>query len=248
MATDLSEYSALYFKTAKEYLEKLMRGLISLSENVDHTAAIADMYISAHSLKSQSQMMNYQTVSQVAGALEDILREIKEGKRAVNSDAIAFCKQAIDSLLITIIQLESVSPSNQVQSTEPTNVNAVGNGKTIMLIEDDLFLRQFYANKLKEQKFAIETASDGEEGMLKIREKKPDMILLDLIMPKKDGFSVLRDISEDDSLKNIPVIIFSTLGQESDMEKAKTLGAKDYMDKSFFNFEGLLKKINMYIQ
>lgn len=247
MTTDLSAYSALYFKTAKEYLEKLMRGLVALSANEDHTQAIADMYISAHSLKGQSQIMHYETIAQVSGALEAVLREVKEGKRQITPEFVAFCKQAIDSLLIAIVQLESATSSLSNQTSKDIESVAGGNGKIIILIEDDVFLRQFYANKLKEKHFVVEVASDGEEGLQKIKAKKPDIVLLDLIMPKKDGFSVLKDISGDASLKNIPIIVFSTLGQESDIEKAKTLGAKDYIDKSFLNFEGLLKKISMYI-
>lgn len=249
MATDLSEYRGLYFKTAKEYLEKLMSGVVSFSSGESSAEIIHSMHVSAHSLKSQSQLIGFHTVAQVAGAMEDILREVKEGKRLVSPEVIAFCKQATDSLLVTISQLESMStvPATGEAHDSVSSLPTAGTGKTIILIEDDLFLRQFYATKLKESNFTIETASDGDEGMKKIKEKRPDVILLDLIMPKKDGFSVLKDLSEDQSLKTIPVIVFSTLGQEKDIEKAKSLGARDYMDKSFFNFEGLLSKVNEYI-
>ena len=76
---------------------------------------------------------------------------------------------------------------------------------------------------------------------------KPDLMLLDLIMPNKDGFEVLSEISKNESLKQIPIIIFSTLGQESDVEKAKKLGARDYVNKTFFNFDNLLEKVKQII-
>lgn len=113
----------------------------------------------------------------------------------------------------------------------------------ILLVEDDTFFREFYAAKLKEEGMEVEIASDGEEGLEKAEKTKPDVMLLDIIMPKKDGFEVLQALSQNATLKKIPVIVFSTLGQESDVEKAKKLGATDYINKSFFDFDGLKTKI-----
>lgn len=113
----------------------------------------------------------------------------------------------------------------------------------ILLVEDDTFFREFYAAKLKEDGMEVEIATDGEDGLLKAEKTKPDVILLDIIMPKKDGFEVLSTLSQNANLKKIPVIVFSTLGQESDVEKAKKLGATDYINKSFFDFAGLKAKI-----
>ena len=113
----------------------------------------------------------------------------------------------------------------------------------ILLIEDDQFFQKFYAFKLREQKFDVDQASDGVEGLAKMVQTKPDLVLLDIIMPNKDGFEVLREKSMNPALKNIPVLVFSTLGQEQDIQKAKSLGATDYVNKSFFDFEKLLVRI-----
>lgn len=113
----------------------------------------------------------------------------------------------------------------------------------LLLIEDDTFYREFYSEKLKGEDMEVEVAQDGEEGLEKAAKIKPDLILLDIIMPKKDGFEVLQGLSENASLKKIPVIVFSTLGQESDVEKAKALGAVEYINKSFFDFDNLKAKI-----
>ncbi|MEK6861401.1 MAG: response regulator, partial [Nanoarchaeota archaeon] len=88
----------------------------------------------------------------------------------------------------------------------------------MLLIEDDKFFQKFYAVKLKEQNIEVDVASDGEEGLLKMRQFKPDLIFLDLIMPKADGFSVLKSRQQDVELAKIPVIVFSTLGQENDVK------------------------------
>lgn len=114
----------------------------------------------------------------------------------------------------------------------------------ILIIEDDKFFQKFYSTKLKEQKQEVEVASDGEEGLIKMRDSKPDLVLLDLIMPKMDGFSVLAARSQDKDLKKIPVIVFSTLGQEKDVEKAQKLGANGYINKGPFDFKVMIATIN----
>jgi len=116
----------------------------------------------------------------------------------------------------------------------------------VLLIEDDKFFQKFYCAKLKEQNIEVGLASDGEEGLIKMQQSNPNIVLLDLIMPNKDGFSVLEARSMDENLKKIPVIVFSTLGQEKDLEKAKNLGATDYINKSFFNFDEIMTKISQY--
>lgn len=113
----------------------------------------------------------------------------------------------------------------------------------ILIMEDDNFFQKLYHTKLKEKGFEVEVASDGEEGLAIAAISKPDVILLDMIMPKKNGFEVLSNLSADKQLQHIPVIVFSTLGQEQDIEKAKKLGARDYITKGYFNFEELVKKI-----
>lgn len=118
----------------------------------------------------------------------------------------------------------------------------------ILLAEDDLFFQNFYSRKLTEHGFQVEVAGDGNEALQKLMAVKPDLVLLDLIMPNKDGFEVLVEVSKHESLKGIPIIIFSTLGQNTDVEKAKTLGARDYVNKTFFDFDNLLAKVNSIIK
>ncbi len=117
----------------------------------------------------------------------------------------------------------------------------------ILLIEDDSFFQNFYTKKLKEKNFEVEVAVDGEEGLSKMKQATPDLILLDIIMPKKDGFEVLKEMSQVETLKVVPVLVFSTLGQEEDIKKALSLGAKDYIRKTFFDFEKLYLKIVSYM-
>jgi len=113
----------------------------------------------------------------------------------------------------------------------------------ILIIEDDKFFRDFYAFKLKEKNFEVEVAENGEVGLQKVSQVQPDVILLDLIMPKKDGFAVLEALSQQGLTQKIPVLIFSTLGQEREIEKARSLGARGYVSKTFFDFDKLLQRI-----
>lgn len=113
----------------------------------------------------------------------------------------------------------------------------------ILIIEDDKFLRQLMSRKLTDKNFEIEEATDGEEGLRKIRDIKPDLILLDLILPGIDGFDLLSQIKEDISLAPIPVIILSNLGQREDIEKGLKLGAVDYLVKAHFTPNEIIDKV-----
>ena len=114
----------------------------------------------------------------------------------------------------------------------------------ILIIEDDIFFQKFYARKLIEKGFEVDTADDGEQGLALAKKIKPDIILLDIIMPKKDGFEVLENLSQEKDLKSVPVLVFSTLSQNDDVEKAKKLGARDFVNKSLLDFNVLLEKIS----
>lgn len=113
----------------------------------------------------------------------------------------------------------------------------------ILLIEDDTFFREFYAKKLREKNIEVDTAPNGEEGVNKLKLSLPDLVLLDIIMPKKDGFEVLKEMAQLQFLPKLPVLVFSTLGQEKDVEKARLLGARGYVNKSFFDFDKLYNRI-----
>lgn len=120
--------------------------------------------------------------------------------------------------------------------------------KKILVAEDDKFLGNAYRVKLTKAGFEIKLATDGAEALKILETFTPDLILLDLVMPVKDGFAALKEIKESDKLKNIPVIIASNLGQKEDVEKGLKLGAKDFFIKSDMSLENLINKINSYIR
>lgn len=115
--------------------------------------------------------------------------------------------------------------------------------KKILIIEDDKFLRELIVKKLNEQGFTTLEAVDGEEGLKKSREEKPDLILLDLILPGIDGFEVLSRLKQDPETKSIPIIILSNLGQKEDIERGLKLGAFDYLVKAHFTPGEIIEKV-----
>jgi len=142
-------------------------------------------------------------------------------------------------------------PTNQSKNTTLSDDNTSSpklkniSDKRIFIVEDDRFLREIAVQKLQAEGFVVTSAISGKDAFdyLNIN-PRPDVILLDLILPGMSGFELLGKIKQNDSLKNIPVIILSNLGQEEDIEKAKKLGAVDYLVKAHFSFAEIIKKIH----
>ena len=116
---------------------------------------------------------------------------------------------------------------------------------TILLVEDDPFLSSILQLKLEKENFKTIRAADGEEALNLLTEQglKPDAMLLDLILPKKNGFEVLETIRQDPTLEKLPVIIISNLGQPTDIERGKSLGIIDYFVKARLSVDDLVNRI-----
>lgn len=117
------------------------------------------------------------------------------------------------------------------------------NKKKILIVEDDKFLRDLITQKLTREGFGIAEAVDGEHGLKKVKSEKPDLVLLDLILPGIDGFTVLAEIKKDTAMAGVPVIILSNLGQKDDIERGLKLGAIDYLIKAHFTPGEIIEKI-----
>jgi|KBSMisStandDraft_5_1062788.scaffolds.fasta_scaffold55468_3 CheY-like chemotaxis protein len=114
---------------------------------------------------------------------------------------------------------------------------------TILLAEDDRILRKAGEATLKKKGYTVIAAVDGEDALAKAREHKPDLILLDVIMPKLQGFEVLASLKQDSSTRDIPVIMLSNLQEESDIRKAADAGALGYLVKSNVQLDTLTAKV-----
>lgn len=120
--------------------------------------------------------------------------------------------------------------------------------KQILIIEDDTFLQSLVARKLQAEKYSVDVAGDSSIAFKILDEKTPDMILLDLLLPRVDGFEILKKLKEDKKTKTIPVIVFSNLTEEKDIKKARDAGANEYMIKSNFTLDELVEKIKKLVK
>lgn len=120
--------------------------------------------------------------------------------------------------------------------------------KKILIIEDELDIITIYQVAMEgNDEFEIIVAKNGKEGLEAAAKEKPDLIILDLLMPEMDGFTFLEKIKDKDALKNIPIIIASNLGQSEDIERAKQLGVKDYLVKDQITATTILERARKYV-
>ncbi len=118
----------------------------------------------------------------------------------------------------------------------------------ILIIEDEPILQKTLSESLRQEGYEIKSALDGEEGIKMARESNPDLILLDLILPKIDGFEVLEELKKDENTKAIPVIVLTNMENESDIEKALTLGATAYLVKVNYDLKEVIEKVKEVIK
>jgi len=115
--------------------------------------------------------------------------------------------------------------------------------KKILLVEDEEIMLDLLQKKLTKEGYQVSVARDGEEGLKVMREIKPDLILLDIIMPKMGGFEVMEEMAKEKELKHIPVIIISNSGQPVELDKAQKLGARDWLIKTEFDPQEVIEKV-----
>jgi DNA-binding response OmpR family regulator len=118
-------------------------------------------------------------------------------------------------------------------------------GIKVLLVEDDAFLREICSKKLAKEGYTVHEAVDGEQALNGVKSVKPDIVLLDIILPAIDGFQILHQIrsNPDEKIGKVPVIMLSNLGQDDDIKKAMEMGANDYLVKAHFTTEEIITKI-----
>lgn len=120
--------------------------------------------------------------------------------------------------------------------------------KKILFIEDDDNLIKSFSERIKKEGIDFIYALNGEEGVKTAKKAKPDLILLDIILPKKSGFDVLKEIKEDETIKNTPVIILTNLEEKKDIEKALSYGAYTYLIKANYSLNDIIEKIKEILE
>lgn len=128
-----------------------------------------------------------------------------------------------------------------------TVIYMVKSNAKILLVEDDATLLEMYTLKAKQDGLDFLTAKDGISGLELAKKEVPDVILLDIMMPKMDGFAVLTELKKDNKTKNIPILMLSNLGQKADIEKGKKLGAVDYVVKASMTPTQVIDKAKSFL-
>lgn len=117
----------------------------------------------------------------------------------------------------------------------------------ILIVEDEDILSKVLKEKFEDENFNVAVAIDGEEALLLVKKFKPDLILLDILLPKKNGLEVLAAIKADDELSSIPVIMLSNLSEDEKIKEALSMGAVDYMIKTQHPINEVIEKANKYV-
>ena len=120
-------------------------------------------------------------------------------------------------------------------------------GKKVLLVEDDLFLSNILGTRLAKAGLNVVKAMNGEEAVKAVESGRPDLILLDIIIPKRSGFEVLEEIKSDPSFRSVPVIIVSNLGQETDVERGKKLGVVEYFVKAQTSIDDIVDSVKRHL-
>jgi DNA-binding response OmpR family regulator len=118
----------------------------------------------------------------------------------------------------------------------------------VLIIEDDSYISDMYKIKLESDNFEVVIAEDGVIGLKQLEKYRPDVILLDVVMPKVDGFSVLKTIKNNSEIKNIPVVMLTNLGQKDNVERGFELGASGYIIKAHFTPSEVVKKVKEILE
>jgi CheY-like chemotaxis protein len=243
MVIDVSAYKTLYLSTAR----KLIDEYISIKNGADTDHTVQDLLRIFHSLKGQSMAMGYKNIAVLSLEVETFFRKLSENRVALGEEL----KKLLPDPKILLDDLSYIERTNEeislVKETEATRKLSEGIKQkqlTILLVEDDPFFQKICIDKLKERSVLVDFSDNGEDAIARIAAKKYDCILLDIILPKKNGFDVLNYAKDNNIIPSTPIIVLSTLGQEDSIQKCLSMGAIDYINKANFNFDLLLSKIN----
>lgn len=148
-----------------------------------------------------------------------------------------------------IVENVSAGPSLEESRAGTLNefISPEPGAKTVLIVEDDQFLRNLCVRKLQKEKFNVLYAVDGEEGLKKIQEQKPDLVLLDILLPGLNGFDIVGAVKNNPEIAHIPIILLSNLGDKSDVDKGLGLGAEDYLIKAHFTPGEIVEKVREWL-
>lgn len=243
----MSEYKTLYLETARKLVTDYVH--IKSSPDTDHT--VQDLLLIFHSLKGEGMAMGYKNIAALCLQVETLCRALGSNKIPLTTDL----KDSLPLPKVLYDDLDSIEKANvEISLTEETEaIQKLVEGikpknLCLLLVEDDAFFQRLFIDKLRARSIVVDFSDNGEDAIARMAAKKYDCILLDIIIPKKNGFEILQFAKENNILPQTPIIVISTLGQEEDVKKALAMGATDYIRKGDFNFDLLISKIESVVK
>lgn len=189
--------------------------------------------------------------AQELGAREFLIKAVFDPNEVLDKVRRVLAGGAAASQVELGVRMQNITGTGAVTAPEtPKTVaersigGAETNSKTfVLVVEDDKFLRELLVRKLASEGFDVKNAIDADATFAALAERKPNIILLDLILPGVDGFEILTRIKANPEISDVPVIILSNLGQKEDTDKAMALGAEDFMVKANFTLDEIVTKV-----
>lgn len=169
-----------------------------------------------------------------------------------SNDLFKKIKRALKTQVPKKISINSTKSKKTTIQTLPQEAEEErtmdGEKGQVLLIEDDMFMRELFVKGLRDAGLTVDAAADAEIGLEMLRKKIPDIILLDLLLPGKNGFEFLEEIKQNNSYKHIPVIVVSNLGSKGDVDRAIDLGAADFLVKANSTIDEIILKSKKFIE
>jgi len=120
--------------------------------------------------------------------------------------------------------------------------------KSILLVEDDALLVDIYSTKLQLSGFEVRVVDNGDKVFAEVKKKKPDLVLLDIVLPHMDGWDILQRLNKMDEMKDVPIVILSNLGQKEEVEKGLRLGAAKYLIKAYHTPSEIVQEVTKFVE
>jgi len=120
--------------------------------------------------------------------------------------------------------------------------------KSILIVEDDALLVDIYSTKLQLSGFEVRVVDNGDKVFAEVKEKKPDLVLLDIVLPHMDGWDILQRLNTMDEMKDVPIVMLSNLGQKEEVEKGLRLGAAKYLIKAHYTPSEIVKEVIKFVE
>lgn len=175
----------------------------------------------------------------------EVLEKVEKVLNETSMDSVSFGggSAAEEEDDATVIELDETPVETETEEKTPKGGDNKGGKRKILVVEDDKFLRELFVRKMFNEGFDVDSAIDAEQAFDVLKNKKPEIILLDLILPGVDGFEILTQIKEDPNLKDIPVMVISNLGQKEDIDRAMELGAVDFLIKANYTLDEIIARV-----